>query len=353
MASSNYSIMDRVLHRVAFDLPFTQEVLCSAERALHEKVIDQTEFARSIFVISLARGGTTALLEVLARHPATVTHTYRDMPFVASPILWSGLGGRFRTTEAKAERAHGDGIMINVDSPEAFEEILWKKQFPDHYKERGITVWMDEEPPRIEFLSDHIRRLVCSRQKITPGARRYTSKNNANIARLTYLQKAYPDALFLVPLRSPVSHAVSMYRQHLRFLKVHSDDAFAKRYMSDLGHFEFGELHRPIMFGGMEDVIDNFDPTKLDYWVAYWINAYRTLMNRSGVIFVDIENLAGSADLNDFFALLSLDEDESAYLGGRKFLRPLPVYSPDGCDPSLVAEAREIYDSLRSLAHFA
>ena len=41
-----------------------------------------------IFVTSIARGGTTALLNALSNVPSVATHLYRDMPFLLAPRLW-------------------------------------------------------------------------------------------------------------------------------------------------------------------------------------------------------------------------------------------------------------------------
>ena len=44
--------------------------------------------------------------------------------------------------------------------------------------------------------------------------------------------------------------------------------------MADIGHFEFGELHRMIAFEGVENLEARYAPDSLDYWVAYWIAAF-------------------------------------------------------------------------------
>jgi len=35
--------------------------------------------------------------------------------------------------------------------------------------------------------------------------------------------------------------------------------------MSDIGHYEFGDLHRPIDFPGLDDLTRGRDPSKPDY----------------------------------------------------------------------------------------
>ena len=51
-------------------------------------------------------------------------YLYADMPFILAPNLWSKINLNHQTE--LSERAHGDGILINSESPEAFEEVFWK-----------------------------------------------------------------------------------------------------------------------------------------------------------------------------------------------------------------------------------
>src|SRR5690606_32429756 len=88
--------------------------------------------------------------------------------------------------------------------------------------------------------------------EISTKANCYCSKNNANIARLSYLLKTFPECRIVVPIRRPESHAASLLRQHQNFLKLQADDNFVLRYMRDIGHFEFGQIHKPIQFPGFK-----------------------------------------------------------------------------------------------------
>jgi len=90
--------------------------------------VDDVEVEAPIFITSLPRAGTTILLAALNSVPQLATHLYRDMPFVMAPLLWSRLSGRFRKQAVLQERAHGDGIAIGYDSPEAFEEVIWRSR---------------------------------------------------------------------------------------------------------------------------------------------------------------------------------------------------------------------------------
>ena len=81
---------------------------------------------RPTCICGWARSGTTILLTLLAEHPETTTHRYRDFPALSTPWAWNWFVDRAaRGNEQPSERAHGDGLMVTADSPEAFDEVLW------------------------------------------------------------------------------------------------------------------------------------------------------------------------------------------------------------------------------------
>lgn len=289
----SYSKLDRALHRLAFGSAAVQETAADLEGALFGKRYRHVAVERPIFVTSLPRAGTTVVLEILARVPGIATHTYRDMPFVLAPVLWEMLSRSFRRHSELRERAHGDGLAVGYDSPEAFEEILWRKFWPGKYGPRRIARWsVDEDAPGFaDAFRDHMRKIIALRAGGAP-APRYASKNNANIARIGLIRRLFPDSILLVPLRDPLAQAVSLLRQHVRFSELHGRDPFARQYMHDIGHFEFGALHRPIEFPGVDQALAGYDPGTLDYWVAYWECAYRQVLNeRSSIVLMSYEAL--------------------------------------------------------------
>jgi hypothetical protein len=113
----NYSVLDRLLHRIAFSTPSIQLTAADIEKSVFGSVYETFVAAKPIFITSLPRAGTTLMLEVLHRFPSLATHTYRDMPFVMAPILWSRLSIAFRQGAESIERAHGDGMQFGYDSP--------------------------------------------------------------------------------------------------------------------------------------------------------------------------------------------------------------------------------------------
>ncbi|MCJ7421784.1 sulfotransferase [Sphingomicrobium astaxanthinifaciens] len=344
MAIEDYGWADRIVHRLAFGSPIPQDLLLDIEQKKHGRAIAAQPLTAPIFVTALARAGTTLILEILARHPRLASHTHRDMPFVLTPILWRELTWRFAVAQEKKERSHKDGLLVNVDSPEAFEEILWKREFPDHYRADGITPWGPLPEAFTAKLSRHMKALVLARGG--GPEQRYLSKNNANIARLPGLAQAFPDARFLVPLRHPVDHARSFLRQHRLGLDSHAESDFARRYAADTGHHEFGLVHKPILFDGFDG---QGDATRLDYWLRYWIAAYRAVEAAPRAELIDMQRFTAAKKAAQLFAHLGLPLAPEAVAEAEAMIRPIKAY--DGtidADPALVAAAEALYERLRA-----
>lgn len=351
---SNYSFLDRTLHRLAFSGTMVQGVAADLEDKTLGKTLDRVPDTPPVFITSLARAGTTILLEALNVLPNTATHTYRDMPFVMSPLLWARLRGNSGTSREAVERAHGDGLKVDFDSPEAFEEVIWRHFYPRKYSGQFIDLWTpadrDEEPQ--SFFQRHFRKVIALRlpeDRWSEG--RYVSKNNSNIAKLALLPEMFPGARIVVPVRDPLDHSASLLRQHRNFLHQHAEDRFAARYMRDLGHFEFGETLKPFGFPGLQQRLEAHQPDEPDFWLCYWIASFEEVARHlEGVTIVDSDRLA--ADPQKRMAAicehLSLEHD------GIDF-RPLFNASRTTADPaqfseSLVDEAYDLMEVLRKNA---
>jgi hypothetical protein len=355
-SEQNYSRLDRMFHRLAFSGAAVQLTAADVEQSLYGRRFRALPTAKPVFITSLPRAGTTLMLEILGRCPALATYSYRDMPFVLAPLLWEGLSRNFRKPAVLTERAHADGMRVGYDSPEAFEEVLWRALWPAKFAPDGITLWAADEDAsefREAFVSQ-MQRIIAVRSNGHAGQRRYLSKNNANIARLGFLKRLCPDAVILVPFRRPVDQAASLLRQHLRFLEIHRTDAFARQYMEDIGHLEFGALHRPIRFPGMDIVGGRHTAESLDYWIAYWIAAFAHILRHAGsVVLVCYERLcqAGSGGIQAIAAHLDLPQDAIQEFEGAE-LRAPRAYGDDTApdDQSLVREANELYRQLSTMS---
>lgn len=348
-----YSRIDRFLHSLAFGSEVLQDIMIDLERMLASRTSHDTTQQTPIFVASLPRAGTTILLEVLYRLPGMATHTYRNMPFILTPLLWSKISGSFRKNSVLRERAHGDGLHVNEDSPEAFEEVIWKRFFPHKYKENGIELWTEKDitPSFCQYFQSHMDNMVSLLPDGEVNRGMYLSKNNGNICRLEFLKKVFPGSRLVIPFRDPIEHSISLLRQHQNFLSQHTEEPFIEKYMSDIGHFEFGNLHRPIKFPGMDEARKKYSLNSIDYWASYWCCAFNYLLTVPDVIFISYESFALSG--KDAIALLAdllyLDANDSQIENGAALLRSPPKKRAGdvAIEPNILAQAMEIHDALK------
>ncbi|MDX8481134.1 sulfotransferase [Mesorhizobium sp. VK24D] len=243
-------------------------------RLLAEKIND-TGVNQPIYIAGLARSGSTILLELLARHPDTANHRYRDFPLVPAPVAWNWFVDRAgRTGQVAAERAHRDRIKVTPESPEAFEEIVWMAFFPNLHDPSTQAI-LDEafrHPGFEAFYRDHIRKLLLLR-----NASRYLAKGNYNVTRLRYLRKLFPDARFIVPIRDPTWHVASLMKQHRLFSNAEHKDRRVLRHMRRSGHYEFGLNRVPINVDGKTagEIVRLWKSGKdVAGWAAYWASIY-------------------------------------------------------------------------------
>ncbi len=348
VSTSSNTGADRFLHMLAFSGPGIQKFMIRMENLFFGKKAAQKTAQPPVLITSLARGGTTAVLNALNDLPDTVTLTYRDMPFVTAPLLWGKLSAPMNRKVEKQKRAHGDGLSIDLDSPEAFDEVYWKLFWPGKYAGSKIDLWRagDAKPEATGFFTALFRKMLILR-KVQTG--RYLSKNNANIARLDLLPEMFPDCAIVVPLRQPAAHANSLLRQHKNFVQQQTDDDFTRRYMRDIGHLEFGLLHQPIAFDGFDPKAH--DPDSPDYWLAYWIAGFKEVQRHADrcrflpqdalrehpvptmqALCEDLGIEAGSIDFASYFRSEPDKTDRSVF------------------DPALLAEADALYAALEAHA---
>ena len=345
-SASHYGPLARLLHRVAFAHPALQRVLGELEDDLFARQLRGVRFERPVFVTGLPRSGTTLVLELLHRTGAFASFTYRQMPFVQAPLLWDRIGSGLRREATRAERAHGDGVAISFDSPEAFEEVLWL----DRLGERVLEGESALRTLGASDLDDEFRtaftRLATKLVHLAGGdGARYLSKNNANVARLPALPALAADARVLCCYRHPATQIVSLHKQHLRFLEMHGRDAFAERYMRWIGHHDFGANFRPIRFPAHATSEPPAAPEERLFWLRYWIDAYAHALDSAppNVCFVGFESLTsgGAPALENLADAADLDEPSALVAQAERLRVPTSTAADlDALSPALAEEAR-------------
>ncbi len=253
---NHYSRLQQVLHKLVLSSQMVRIVSFDVERALFGKNLPQT-LDNHVFVAGMARSGSTVLLRALHQSDKFASLSYDDSPFILMPNSWSKLAPRKKHTELK-ERAHGDGIEVSTDSPEAFEEVFWNS-FDSGTSEAK------------ESFRSYVGLILRKYKKD-----RYLSKNNQNIRRLGVIRDIFPNSITLIPFRDPLNHTYSLRTQHEKFLCESKKDAFVGKYMKLIGHSEFGPYYRPII----EKNIQYQDTSSLNHWLEQWLLIYKSLFER-------------------------------------------------------------------------
>jgi hypothetical protein len=227
-----------------------------------------------VYVCGLARSGSTLLHEVVASHPDVATHRVKDYPMAFTPYWWRRATAQLRPGTPR-ERPHQDGVMVTTESPDAIEEMVWAAFFPRCHNPSVSSVLSatDSRPAFESFYGAHLSKLL-----LAEGKGRYAAKNNYHVARLGYLLRLFPDAKFLIPVRSPVGHVASLLRQHRHFSAGQRKHRRALAFMQRSAHFEFGLDRRPMNLGdgGAVRRVQRAWAAgeEVRGWAAYWDMVY-------------------------------------------------------------------------------
>lgn len=352
---NRYSIIEKFLHHSAFNSLSLQLSLATIESRIYKNKLKNIEIKKPVFITALPRAGTTLLLELCVGTKEFISHIYSDMPFLMTPIFWNLFSKQFRLSTPLRERAHGDGMMINVDSSEAFEEIIWKRFWPSRYKNDRILPWAEPNYPEFEFFfRDHIRKIIYLRNSKIPHPVRYISKNNLNISRVGYLKRVFSDAIIIVPFRSPMQHAASLLHQHLNFQKIHTEDTFACTYMKDIGHFDFGRNLRPVDFNKwFSSQQYRLDPNTITFWLQYWIVTYKYLIKniRKNIHFFPYDSFCSNPQnyLDQFCGLIEIKNRDYLINKADTIIAPKKhIFDISGIKPEILNEANVLYTELQT-----
>ena len=276
---NNFSFLEKFIFKFIFRFEFLNKVLFDIEKVfIKKKIVIEDQ----VFITGLPRSGTTILLNIINSSQEYASSTYRNMPFILSPNIWSYISKLFKKSNSK-ERAHKDGIKIDLDSPEAFEEVFWKIFSKKNYiEDKKLTKHNLDSEILTEFQT--YIELVCQ----SKNKKNYLSKNNNNILRLTDLSNYINRGKIVIMFRDPLNHCASLKRQYFNFLKLHKEDKFFLNYMTFLGHYEFGLSYKSLF---VDEKSDN--KNDLDFWLKKWCYVYSNLIekNNSGnILFLSYES---------------------------------------------------------------
>ncbi len=319
----DYSWLQKRLHQFALSSQFMREVTFDAEKSLIRT--DKGTY-NHVFVVGLARSGTTILLNALHKSNEFASLLYKDMPFVLAPNLWSKLLLN-RQDINLVERAHGDSIKISMESPEAFEEVFW------------MTFNEDDNDVQEKFKS-YIQIINKKYQKS-----RYLSKNNQNIKRLDLISKTFTKSKILIPFRNPLQQAYSLLSQHKKFINYSKKDKFISNYMKWIGHTEFGPNYIPIH---QKDLTFEND-MDIHHWIEQWCLSYtnccQILKLKDNIHLISYEELCSSKEY--WLDILTMLEIENTYsYEFKESQKDIPIK----VDDSIASNALSLYMDLSNIA---
>lgn len=327
------TILDRAFHRFALESRTFRKFCFERECERNGFAFDPKR--ENVFIAGLARAGSTALLGALYNSGGFASTTYATMPYVLSPSFMRWLARLPRTAVPPAERAHGDGIEVGLDSPEALDGVFWTTLFPLN----GDRLQPREVPP--ETLRQYA--MFVENLLLDAGASRYLSKMNQGIDKLASLATYFEQSVFLVPFRDPLQQASSLERQHQNFSHLSGYD---KKYFGWLGHHEFGTMHRAFRVGG-EPTSPAHAASGLNYWLQQWRDGYTYLSQIAGLypnlLPVCYEHMAQSQSFwGDLSHMFDVDISGAGFVDRNR----IDVAPVDDIDDSLLRDCRSLYARL-------
>ena len=291
--NKDYSFLSKLLHHLALGNKYIPEFLHDIELMTFKKKIEINDLKPHIFVCGLPRSGTTILMKTLYETNEFASLTYRDMPFVVLPNIWSKISNKIKANKLK-ERIHEDSISINIDSPEALEEVFWKTKLQKKYILLNKLISHEVDEFTINEFKNYISLILLKYKK-----QLYLSKNNNNILRIESIIKTFPNSLILIPYRDPLQQTRSLLTQHQRFNHEQKRNKFIKQYMTYLAHHEFGLDHKPYYFN-INDKLTS-DTHSIDYWLEQWTEVYTYLSQKrflqtKNVLYINYENFCNNPE---------------------------------------------------------
>ena len=352
--SDGYNRISRWLHWLALEVGLIRRTSFEIEKTLYldaarsnQRIID-----RPVYVMGLARSGTTIVLEILEKTGAFHSPTYRDMPFILCPNMWDRLSSFSRIPAGLAHRAHGDGIAIGFDSPESFEEVFWRTASTT-LAGQVVNYPAPNDEALVDFADYRALSVLSALNSDSVGQLRYLSKNNNNLLRLPALS-AQREARAVVIFRDPVSTAWSLYSQHLRFCEIQKHSPFVRAYMRWLGHHEFGLGHKPLALGVQH--LQNLTPQEPDYWLAYWLGVYEDLWQKysylpkeqqARILWMSHERMCNhpTTELSKLFQFVHIESNTDAYAAMLK-TQVVPSANDHHFDVSLIHSASLLHQQI-------
>jgi hypothetical protein len=291
-----------------------------------------------VFVTGLARSGTTGVMRNIFGTGQYASLQYSNMPFIMNPNIWQN-----KQHIQNHERVHSDGIIINGESPEEFDEYFWKAHLKDSFiKDHSLKLHQVSEQTAKQF-KKYIQLICLSKNK-----QKYLSKNNNSILRLDVLRELNNPKIFFL-FREPLSHASSLLKLHKKFSALQKEDPFVLEYFDFLGHHEFGLHHKPFdLTNHVKRAQSEFDLLDINYWLLVWLNYYEFILQNLNpgdrlICFEDLKN-----DPENIYAKLSeILSDSPSFNTTKPFTSTTEI--SNSVSESLLKQCIKLYNDLVKL----
>ena len=233
---------------------------------------------RPIFICGMPRSGTTYILNLLNNSNQVSSCTYGQLPFYKTPLIWNFFKKYYYFGNKSFPRLHGDGIEININSPDAFEELIWAQQLNNYY-DAGFCQFLEENFSNLKLekkITSFIKKITYLNKK-----NRYLSKGNYYVFRLNFINKIFKDCKIILCYRNPLDTASSLERVHNRFLELSSKIEGFDENLQYLSHFEFGKLRKAFKIDeNSYQISKNFFKNDKNYegYLYQWISLYQMII---------------------------------------------------------------------------
>tara|TARA_R110002049_G_scaffold296797_1_gene485176 strand:+ start:6602 stop:7618 length:1017 start_codon:yes stop_codon:yes gene_type:complete len=337
---SSYSKSEKILHKLYLANYFLSKSSLELEEIIFGPKTKNIEIQEYVFITGLARSGTTALMNKIFASNEYASLQYSNMPILLSPNFWNK-----KLKIAAHERAHKDGIIIDGNSPEEFDEYFWKVFMKDSYISDGLLPHTVNEEIVNKYLT-YISLICLSKQK-----QKYISKNNNNILRLSTLKKINNSKIFIL-FREPISHASSLMKLHRSFSDSQLDDPFVLDYFNYLGHHEFGLNHKPFLLTtNFIDSRTQYALEDINYWLILWINYYEYILENfdDSLMLISFEDLINEPD--SVFEYVGKNLQVESFPKSTKKHKPM-IYKSVPCNLELQNRAEQVYIKLTDLKKY-
>ena len=331
---NNYSPLSKLLHKIILKYPIVGKTAFDLNCLLNPSA-KKINIEKPVYISGLARSGTTLLLNILYDSNNFNSLTYRNMPLVLAPQIWNKIFSSRAVSQNRKERAHKDNVYINLDSPEAFDEIFW-------------LTFENEKIKNNELLEKYVKFVKNVISNDVNTSLRYLSKNN-NISRVPQIINTFSDAIILIPFRNPEDHAASLLKQHIEFIKKQQNDTFVLSYMSWLGHFEFGLNFKPLKV--VENIkLNNFNESlNINFWLKYWIETHIYILNNlnKNTTLIDYDNLCDKPkeSLTHIEKITFLKSN--SLVKSNKYIRAVKNHQSKNLNLKLLNKAKDIHYLLK------